>query len=272
MLCTLVATGLAHHRANLAHIFGERTCPRHEASGKAAQGGAVHVERNALGHRLHILFLQASRGAMIASVCAFVASVDTGLVQFMSHKSLLWRASVLAKYEGRASHAGRGFCCSQTRNACTGCLCDGGELPVPNDFGGRRCLGKFMVVKMPSGTSRSVGIRQLGQSLRKIARTLKWLRAKSLSQQGRPAQQAAESASRSTMLWLLAVAHLDVGANPSSGSASKRDLTVRCRAHGLTRTSNPVVRSHVHQGVASLKRPALSTRLIICAAAWTVSG
>ena len=90
MLCTFVAAGLADHRANPAHILGERTAPRHEARRKAAEGGAVHVQCNALGHHLHILFFEASRGAMIASVCAFVASVDTGLMQFMSHKALLW--------------------------------------------------------------------------------------------------------------------------------------------------------------------------------------
>ena len=85
MLRTFIATGLADHRANPAQILGERTAPRHEASGKAAKGGAVHVECNALGHHLHILFLQASRGTTIASVCAFVASVDAGLMQFVSH-------------------------------------------------------------------------------------------------------------------------------------------------------------------------------------------
>ena len=90
MLCTFVATGSADHRANPAHILGERTAPRHETSCKAAYGGAIHVECNALDHSLHILFVQASGGAMTASVGTFIACVDTVLMDFMSHGALRW--------------------------------------------------------------------------------------------------------------------------------------------------------------------------------------
>lgn len=85
MLCTFIATGLANQRANLAQILGEWTAPRHEARRQAAKGGAIHIQCNALRHHFHIVFDQAGCGAMIASVCAFVASIDTGLVQFVSH-------------------------------------------------------------------------------------------------------------------------------------------------------------------------------------------
>jgi len=53
------AACLADLRAKLADLRRELTSAGHEASGKPANRGAVHVQRNASGHHVRVCFLQA---------------------------------------------------------------------------------------------------------------------------------------------------------------------------------------------------------------------
>lgn len=85
VLCTFIATGLADIGASCADRFGELTAPGHETSGHPANGSTVDIEPDAARHHLHIVFLQAGGGAVVARIGAGVTGVDTGSVLLMSH-------------------------------------------------------------------------------------------------------------------------------------------------------------------------------------------
>jgi len=84
----LLAAGIAHGGAQLAELAVELTASRHVARRESADGGAVHVEGNALRHHLDVLLSQAGGGAVVAGIGTGVASLDAGLVDLMGHVGL----------------------------------------------------------------------------------------------------------------------------------------------------------------------------------------
>ena len=91
---------VADFHAEAAHFFGAAAAHAHELGGAVADGGAFHIQLNALGEHLYIIFLQTGGGAVVADSGASQASVDA-LLKFMiahSGKFLIvdewWRAKV----------------------------------------------------------------------------------------------------------------------------------------------------------------------------------
>ncbi len=89
ILRALFGAGVACFRAGIANDAREFASSRHIPCRQTANLGAVHIELDAPGHFLHVLFIQARRRAMVACGGASVAFVDAGLELFMSHKNLL---------------------------------------------------------------------------------------------------------------------------------------------------------------------------------------
>jgi hypothetical protein len=77
--------GLADISAGLADHSRKLAAAGHVAGGEPADGGAVHVELDAAGHRLDVLLSQAGGGAMVAGDRAAVAGIDAGLELLMWH-------------------------------------------------------------------------------------------------------------------------------------------------------------------------------------------
>lgn len=76
---------IAHFRARRTNHCREFASATHELRSRAAECRAVHVQRDAARHHLHIFFLQARARAVIAGHCTFVAGVDTGLHALVRH-------------------------------------------------------------------------------------------------------------------------------------------------------------------------------------------
>jgi hypothetical protein len=77
MLPTLIAAGPADIGAKPAQLTSVVRAQGHELAGQPADGGALLVQRDALGHFPDVLLLQTSAGAMIANHSAIVTGVDT---------------------------------------------------------------------------------------------------------------------------------------------------------------------------------------------------
>ena len=78
-----LAARLAHLGAQLAKLLREDTAACHVPGCRPADGGAVHVERDASGHHLYVLLLQAGCGAVVAGIGAGVACLNAGSVDLM---------------------------------------------------------------------------------------------------------------------------------------------------------------------------------------------
>jgi len=79
--------GLADISAGLADQSRKLAAAGHVAGGEPADGGAVHVELDAAGHRLDVLLAKAGGGAMVAGDRAVVAGIDAGLEPLMWHRA-----------------------------------------------------------------------------------------------------------------------------------------------------------------------------------------
>ena len=141
----------------------------------------------------------------------------------------------------------RGPCCSKTSNSLGGCLCDGDELPCQGDswqtalswqvHGNEnaqwvKSVGRCEANRTKPTKNRpclEIGLKD-GLSLK--ARNRLAGATKGLEPHHGQNDPLDRPVSCSSMMWLLEVAHLDVGANSSSGSTSRRDLTVRRCAYG----------------------------------------
>jgi len=88
MLCAFVGAHVADRRARIANRFCSFATPCHHRCGRPAQLRAIDIERNAAGHHLDVVFLQASRGAHVARIGAIVTGFDTGFV-LLVHDVLL---------------------------------------------------------------------------------------------------------------------------------------------------------------------------------------
>jgi hypothetical protein len=85
MFAAFFGASQAHRGAELAQGLGEGAAARHIAGRQAADGGAIHVERDAAHQMGHVGFLQARRGALIASGCAGMAGLDAGKAGGVGH-------------------------------------------------------------------------------------------------------------------------------------------------------------------------------------------
>jgi hypothetical protein len=85
VLGALVTTGLADVGAQAANGFGMFAATGHQGCSQRADLGAIHVQRDASSHRLHVLLLQARSSAVIAGHCASVARFDAGIEFLMRH-------------------------------------------------------------------------------------------------------------------------------------------------------------------------------------------
>jgi hypothetical protein len=68
---------LADVGAQRADIVCEVAAARHVRCRQSANRGAVHVQSNAFGHHLDVVFLQTRGGAVIARIRAGLARFDT---------------------------------------------------------------------------------------------------------------------------------------------------------------------------------------------------
>jgi hypothetical protein len=100
MIRALVAAGLAGLSTQLANLLGEIAVSSHVTSGQSADRSTVHVQGNAPCHHLHVFFFQARARTAVASICASIASINTGLVVLFSHEILL-----ITKYYQRRTSA-----------------------------------------------------------------------------------------------------------------------------------------------------------------------
>lgn len=80
---TLIATGLADFGAKAADGNRMVAASGHRRRGKLADRRTVDVQRDALGHHLHVLLSQAGSSAVVACRRASVASFDTRGISFM---------------------------------------------------------------------------------------------------------------------------------------------------------------------------------------------
>lgn len=92
MLRAFLPAGFADVRAQATDRGRLLTAPSHRASGHAAHLGAVDVERDASGHGLNVLLLQARRRTVIARGGTAVTGLDTG-GEVLVHDRLLWQVT-----------------------------------------------------------------------------------------------------------------------------------------------------------------------------------
>jgi hypothetical protein len=88
VLGTLRPAGFADVGANLADVAGKFAAARHIARGKPTNRRAIDVQPNAFRHHFDVLLAKTSGSAVVASIGALVAGVDTGLILLVSHHSL----------------------------------------------------------------------------------------------------------------------------------------------------------------------------------------
>lgn len=72
-------------RAEPANSGNVPTAPRHRSSGELADGCTVRIQGYTGRHHFYVVFLQASRTAVMARGHAVVARLYTGLELFMAH-------------------------------------------------------------------------------------------------------------------------------------------------------------------------------------------
>jgi hypothetical protein len=85
MTAAFLRTFIADPRAQCTEFEGEMALPGERRGGEAAQGTAIGVEPDALGHRCDTRVCEARRCTAVASGGARIACVDTGLVGFCVH-------------------------------------------------------------------------------------------------------------------------------------------------------------------------------------------
>ena len=80
MLLALFRARFADVGAQRADALNEFAVARHHNSRNQAHGAAILVELDAGSKHLHVLFIQALVGALLAGRGAFIAGSDTGVV------------------------------------------------------------------------------------------------------------------------------------------------------------------------------------------------
>lgn len=87
VLGAFLGARVANVGAQLAHQMGVFGRTAHQLGGKAADGGAFIVERNAARHHARVRLLQARCGAGIACLCTLIACLNTRLKLTLHHDS-----------------------------------------------------------------------------------------------------------------------------------------------------------------------------------------
>ena len=85
VLAAFLRAGAADFGAEAAEFHGELRVGAQEHGGGAANGGAIAIERDATGHRLDVLFLEAGARAIGAFVGAVVTGFDTVEIFLLCH-------------------------------------------------------------------------------------------------------------------------------------------------------------------------------------------
>jgi hypothetical protein len=80
-----LAARLAKLGAEARDRHGVLAVARHHRCGEAAEVGAIDVERDAAGHRLHVVFEQAGGRATVAGIGAAITRLDGIAVGFRLH-------------------------------------------------------------------------------------------------------------------------------------------------------------------------------------------
>lgn len=83
VLFTFGCAGLTDVSAERADLCGMNAASRHEARRQSANGGAVDVVTDALGHHADVVFSEAGSRAMVAGVGTGVTGIDAGLMLFV---------------------------------------------------------------------------------------------------------------------------------------------------------------------------------------------
>jgi hypothetical protein len=81
---------LAHFNAFLHNVAGMRRVACHQPGGQGTHIGAVPVVLNTLHHHLHVLFLQAKRGAGFAGRDAFYQYMLEVIGSFRFHNATIY--------------------------------------------------------------------------------------------------------------------------------------------------------------------------------------
>ena len=106
---------------------------RHEGSGQSTDLPAIHVHRDALGHRLDVRLLQTRYCAVVAGHCTCVAGFDTGGVFLVGHFGflgyLVWELPALQTFAVSAGSAHGAFS-TQDLWSCNGRMTGVRTLPA----------------------------------------------------------------------------------------------------------------------------------------------
>jgi hypothetical protein len=76
----LIATSLADIGTEAAQRLSRLTAHAHHLGGGIAKGGTLHIQLDAAGHHLYVLFLQARGRAVVTNGGAIQACVNTAFV------------------------------------------------------------------------------------------------------------------------------------------------------------------------------------------------
>lgn len=87
VLFTLVGTGITNFRTQFADAVGKLRAPAHQRSGSPADGSAIAVGFDAVGHFRHVRFTQARIGTTLALLSTFDTCFDTSLKFLVRHRS-----------------------------------------------------------------------------------------------------------------------------------------------------------------------------------------
>lgn len=89
MLLAFRTARIADFGAKTADVVSELRAAAHQGRRAPADFGTIAVETNALGHLLDITLAQTRVGTMLARLCTFDTSIDTGCILFVSHQKIL---------------------------------------------------------------------------------------------------------------------------------------------------------------------------------------
>lgn len=87
VLFTLVGTGIANFRTQFADAVSKLRAPAHQRSGSPADGSAIAIGFDAVGHFRHVRFTQARISTTLAFLSTFDTRFDTSLKFLVRHRS-----------------------------------------------------------------------------------------------------------------------------------------------------------------------------------------
>ena len=88
MPLALVPAGLADFGALAQQVLGVLGTPGDQAGGQRADIGAVAVQTDTADHHLHVVFLQAGRGAVLTGGDTGIEGVEQALILLVHSKGI----------------------------------------------------------------------------------------------------------------------------------------------------------------------------------------